>query len=100
MIGHDADLAPSGAQQAAYTLKESIDLRIDLTNQERIKRMAQSVELTALGPTTTVAADGHLRLILVKNFDTGTRHCVPQARGVCRLAAKSNDGGKILCVRF
>jgi hypothetical protein len=36
--------------------------------------MSQSVELTALGPTASVAANGHLRLILVENFDSGTRH--------------------------
>jgi hypothetical protein len=38
--------------------------------------MPKSVELTALGPTAAIATYGHFGLILVENFDSGTRHHV------------------------
>ena len=85
MIRDDANLAPSGVQQSADTVEERIDLVIDLANKESIERMPQSVELTALGPTPAVAADGHFRLIAVENFDSSTRHRIPQSRGICGL---------------
>ena len=60
--------------KAADAVQKGIDFGIYLTNQQSIERMPQRVELTALGPTAAVAANGHLRLILVENFDPGTRH--------------------------
>ena len=63
MIRDDADPAPSGAQQAADTIEEGIDLGIYLANKQSIERMAQGVELAGLGPAAAFAADGHLGLI-------------------------------------
>ena len=76
MVRDDTNPAPSSVQQAADTIEEGVDLRIYLTNKESIERVPQRVELTALGPTAAFAAYGHLGLILVENFDAGTRHHV------------------------
>ena len=77
MIRDDTDPFPSRVQQTAYSIEERVDLGIYLTNKERIERVSQGVEPTALGPTAAFAAYGHLRLILVQNFDSGTRHRIP-----------------------
>ena len=76
MIRDDTNPAPSSVQQAADTIEEGVDFGIYLTNKESIERMPQRVELAALGPTAAVATDGHFGLILVENFDSGTRHHV------------------------
>lgn len=76
MVRDDTNPAPSSVQQAADTIEQGVDFRIYLTNKESIERVPQRVELTALSPTAAIATYGHFGLILVENFDTGTRHQV------------------------
>ena len=78
VVGHDPHARPARAQERRNPVNKSIDLRIDLADEERVEVVAQSIELAGFGPATAFAANRHRRLVGVEDFDTGARHRIAQ----------------------